>query len=538
MNESALAALGPHKPPTILPATLPYATSTLAPAAAGTTIGDYEILAELGRGGMGIVYKARQKSLGWVVALKTLLACGPADSIEAQRFLSEAAAAAHLRHPNIVAVHDVGEANGKCFYTMDYFDGLSLAERLKAGPLPERPAAQYLLTIARAIQHAHTAGILHRDLKPGNILLDASDVPHLTDFGLAKRLEADSSQTRTGMILGTPSYMAPEQAAGTKDLGPACDVYGLGAVLYELLTGRPPFRSDTPLDTLLHVLERPPAPPRLLNPKLARDLETICLKCLEKDPRDRYPSAAALADDLERFLHGASISARSFNLLDRIARTLERSQHDVEFQAYGTMLYWFAVVMLGDGTALFWLTRDGPPYPAGPIILVRIVQFTLLGLVFWHYYTKQFLAGSTAARLMWSTWGGFLVGCFLHVISMRLSARADHRLDELTLYPGWSVLAGIAFLVMGSSYWGRCYAFGAAFFLLALGVPFALRWAPLLYGLLWTASLVLIGSHLRRLGHEAARATPPAPDRAPALNEKGAMAGSGADKITAPNRAQ
>ncbi len=226
--------------------------------------GDYELLGEVGRGGMGVVYKAREAGLDRVVAVKMLLPGAVPDGEELQRFRTEAAAAARLQHPHIVAVHRVGEVGGRHFYSMDFIDGVSLTQRLAEGPLPGRTAARYAAVVARALHHAHQHGILHRDIKPGNVLLDADDRPHVTDFGLAKQYTSDSGQTRTGSVLGTPSYMAPEQALGRKDLGPACDVYGVGAMLYELLTGRPPFKAETPLDTLSQVIEVEPVPPRWL----------------------------------------------------------------------------------------------------------------------------------------------------------------------------------------------------------------------------------------------------------------------------------
>ena len=236
---------------------------------------------------MGVVFKANQTDLHRTVAIKMVLAGAIARPEDLLRFRTEAEATAGLNHPNIVRVHEVGEIDGCPYLCMEYIEGPSLSHRLAEGPLPSKVAAQYVATIARAIQHAHKHGILHRDLKPSNILFDAEDRPRITDFGLAKRLDMDSGQTPTGAILGTPSYMAPEQATGQKQLTGAVDIYGLGAVLYELLTGRPPFRAESPLDTILQVIDRDPAPPRLLNPNVPRDLETICLKCLEKDPRRR-----------------------------------------------------------------------------------------------------------------------------------------------------------------------------------------------------------------------------------------------------------
>ena len=280
--------------------------------------GSYELLEELARGGMGVVYKARQSGLNRIVALKMILSGQLASDAEVQRFHTEAEAAAKLDHPAIVPIFEVGEHQGQHFFSMGFVEGRSLADELADGPLPSRRAAELAIQLAEAMQYAHRQGIIHRDLKPANVLLDENSQPRITDFGLAKKLEADSNLTGTGQILGTPSYMPPEQAAGkTEQVGAAADVYALGALLYALLSGRPPFQAASPLDTLLQVLEKEPVPPRQLNPAIERDLETICLKCLQKNPRQRYASAGDLAKELNRFLNGEAILARPVGWLMR-----------------------------------------------------------------------------------------------------------------------------------------------------------------------------------------------------------------------------
>jgi WD40 repeat protein len=279
-------------------------------------LGEYEVLREIARGGMGVVFAARQESLRRTVALKMILPGRLAGADDIDRFRREAEAAASLKHTNIVTVHEVGEHEGYHYFTMDLIDGRSLSEEIREESLPPRRAAELIGSVARAIHYAHEKGVLHRDLKPANVLLDRDGAPHVTDFGLAKqfRRATESQQpdlTVTGQILGTPSYMSPEQAAGKPDqVGPATDVYSLGAVLYATLTGRAPFVADTPVETLLQVVQNDPVPPRTLNPKIPRDLETICHKCLAKNPKSRYATALALAEDLDRWLTGRPILAR------------------------------------------------------------------------------------------------------------------------------------------------------------------------------------------------------------------------------------
>jgi serine/threonine protein kinase len=481
------------------PATLPMGSPSGADFS-GRRFGDYIVVCEIGRGGMGVVYRARQQSLNRVVALKMILPGMLASGDDLQRFRIEAEATAGLKHPSIVTVHEVGEVEGCHYYSMDFIEGISLAQKLKDGPLSSRIAARYVQIVARAMHHAHRHGILHRDLKPSNILLDAEDEPHVTDFGLAKRMGGDSGQTRTGAVLGTPSYMAPEQAGGkTREFGPATDVYGMGAILYDCLTGRPPFQAATPVDTVLQVIERDPAPPSLLNPGVERDLETICLKCLEKNAANRYASAEELADDLRRYLDGESIQASSVNVLDYLARSLDRSQNMAEFRTWSKMLTWFAGIIAADHLAIFTVMElQAPVYLFWSI---RALQFVLMILVFWLNRSQRLLPSSSAERQLWAIWVGFLIACLGVSIAGR-QVLGDTDTFKHKFYPFWSLLSGLGFFAMGGSYWGRCYAIGLAFFLLACVLPLKLEWSPLGFGGLWTLSLLLIARHLRQLADE------------------------------------
>jgi serine/threonine protein kinase len=289
-----------------------------ATGAAPVTIPGYEILAELGRGGMGVVYKAQQIRLERIVALKMILTGQLASTAEVQRFHTEAEAAASLDHPNIVPIYEVGQHEGQHYFSMAFVDGGSLEKRVAGKTMPSHEAAELVRILATAVQFAHDRGVIHRDLKPANILLDQQGQPKISDFGLAKRYRKGEALTATGQVLGTPSYMPPEQASGKVNLvGPLADVYSLGAILYVLLTGRPPFQGETAYDTLLQVMEQDPPRITKFNPAVGRDLETICLKCLEKRVERRYGSAQELADDLGRFLREEPISARRASLLRR-----------------------------------------------------------------------------------------------------------------------------------------------------------------------------------------------------------------------------
>jgi len=324
-DHDATARLAPPPAPAEAPTLAPGSPGADAPGShtLGTVryFGDYELLEEIARGGMGVVFKARQVSLNRVVALKMILSGQLASDDDVARFRLEAQTAAALQHPNIVAIHEVGEHDGQHYFSMDFVEGKSLAEMVRDNPLPPEQAARWVRTVTEAIQYAHEHGVLHRDLKPSNVLIDPFGQPRVTDFGLAKRIDKDAGLTATGAVVGTPSYMPPEQASGQRgQMGPASDVYSLGAVLYELVTGRPPFQAATLADTLLQVLEAEPAPPRLLNPAVGRDLETIILKCLQKEPARRYASAQELADDLGALLEGRPIKARRPGLAERALR--------------------------------------------------------------------------------------------------------------------------------------------------------------------------------------------------------------------------
>ena len=273
--------------------------------------GDYELLEEIARGGMGVVYRAKQVSLDRIVALKMMRPGLLSTASEIRQFLSEARTAASLQHPNIVAIHEAGEFDGLHYFSMDFVEGPNLAAVVRAGPLSQVEAARYVQTLAETVHVAHARGILHRDLKPSNVLVDASGRPHITDFGLARRLDSDATITGSGAILGTPAYMPPEQALGqTSKITAASDVYSLGAILYELLTGHPPFCAGSQLEIVRMVMDAEPPRPRLLNPAVDVRIEAICLRCLAKAPAKRFWSAAELAEDLKRFLDGDPVHTR------------------------------------------------------------------------------------------------------------------------------------------------------------------------------------------------------------------------------------
>src|SRR5438105_986033 len=326
-------------------------------------LGDYELVEEVGRGGQGVVFRTRQKSLNRTVALKVISLGQWASTAHLKRFRREAEAAASLDHPSIVPIYEVGEGAGTCYFSMKFVEGGQLDEVVERTTIAIRQAAECIAKVARTVHYAHEHGILHRDIKPGNILLDTKGEPQLTDFGLARLVEAESTITRTREALGTPSYMAPEQAAGeyTK-LSNATDVYGLGAVLYQLLTDHPPFAGGTTYETIKLVLETEPRQPRLLNPKIDRDLSTICLKCLEKDPTRRYASALAMAEDLECWLRHEPIRARHTGIFTRVRKWVRRNPTTA-------LLFALSLAFAATVGVMIWKSRPEPPPAAGVAVL-------------------------------------------------------------------------------------------------------------------------------------------------------------------------
>lgn len=322
-------------------------TASPSPLVLPYRFADYELLEEVGRGGMGVVYRANQTSLNRTVALKMLLRGQWASNTDLARFRAEAEAAARLDHPHIIPVYEVGEHDGNAFFSMKYVAGETLAKRLQRGPLLPREAARIMKCVARAIEFAHGKGVLHRDLKPSNVLIDDQGDPHVMDFGLAKRVADPANLTRTGAVLGTPAYMAPEQAAGNRGaVGVPSDVYSLGTILYHMLTGRPPFEAGTPMEVVLKVLEQDPLLPHEVDPKVDRDLEMVTLRCLQKPPDLRYATAAALADDLEAYEKDEPLAAQSGRFSQVVARLFRETHHAAVLENWGLLWMWHSLALL------------------------------------------------------------------------------------------------------------------------------------------------------------------------------------------------
>lgn len=440
-------------------------------------LGNHQLLEELGRGGMGVVYRALELEHGRIVALKCLLRGESAGANDLARFRAEAAAAAKLAHPHIVPLHYVDEHEGQPYFVMTYIDGTTLAKRLADGPMTATEAAKLLVQVSRAVQHAHCQGVLHRDLKPSNILLDRDGEAYIGDFGLAKLIDVDGSLTQSGAILGTPSYMSPEQASRNwGPIGPPSDVYSLGAILYQMLTGRPPFQAPSPLDTVLLLLEQDPVPPRLLNPKVNADLEMIALKCLQKAPNLRYPSAAALGDDLDAYLAGEPISARSTTLRALAARLLGETHHAAVLENWGMLWICHSVALIlffGLTNGLLWWGVSA----RWPYVAIFTVGLGAWAALFW---TLRRRGGpiSFVERQLAHVWGAGVIGINLIFLVEWLLG-----LPVLTLAPMIAVMNGALFLVKGGILSGSYYVQAALTFLTIVPMARFPRFAPIIYGI-------------------------------------------------------
>ncbi len=430
------------------------------------TIVGYEILARLGEGGMGVVYKARQLKLERIVALKMMKAGQFATPEERQRFRFEAEAIAALDHPNIAPVYDVGAAAGDSYLCLKYLERGSLADRLKVQPYTPTEAAKLVLTITLAIQHAHDRGVLHRDLKPANILLDAEDRPHVADFGLARRLTAEHGLTRTGAIVGTLNYMAPEQARGERGVTVTADVYALGAILYELLTGRPPVKGETLLETFTLLSQGSAVTrPHLLNQAVPIDLEAICLKCLEKDPVHRYVSAAALADDLGHFLNDEPVSAQPPGVWDWLVQAMRtRPQPSPEYTWPAPI--WLGGLLFAQHLAIFALVEA--TQPVWLLWTVLLAGWLGLVLVVWFLLLRRFrLVPLTERHTIILSIGHLTAQVVLFLTVGPLSLQGSCR-EVLPLYPPLTIVSGLCFFILGSTNWGRFLPIGLLVMWLAL----------------------------------------------------------------------
>jgi serine/threonine-protein kinase len=459
-------------------------------------LADYVLLEELGRGGMGIVYRARQKSLDRLVAVKLILRGSLASEQDRARFRAEAAAVARLDHSNIVPIYEVGSDDEQSYFSMQLVEGQTLAARLADGPLASGEAVRIVLAIARAIEYAHDRGVVHRDLKPANILIDAAGEPHITDFGLAKRLTDGPSLTRSGAVLGTPAYMAPEQASGGRgEVGTACDIYSLGAILYALLTGRPPFQGPSPVDTMLMLLEQEPLPPRLLNRNVDRELEMIVLRCLQKPAELRYPAASALADDLSAHLAGEPVSARSGRFAHVLARVFRDTHHAAVLENWGLLWIWHGVVLLAISLVTNWLyvrRHDWPSLQApGPYLLLWGGALAVWAPTFW---TIRRRAGPVTAveRQIAHIWGASIAAVMLLFVVEHLL-----RLPVLTLSPVLGLIGGMVFAVKAGILAGTFYLHAGALFATSLLMAWmqqrGIDYGITVYGVVSAATFVLPG---------------------------------------------
>ena len=444
--------------------TLRTSGSIAAGSAIGTTIGEYELRAELGRGGMGVVYKAYQASLQRTVALKMIPNAAFAPSQDLARLRAEALAAARLSHPNIVPVYEVGEHNGQPWFSMQFIQGMTLSDRLMKGPMTPREAVALLVPIVDAIGAAHRAGVLHRDLKPSNILIATDGTPFVTDFGLAKRVNVEEESrttfgvdsdmaklTQSGAILGTPAWMSPEQAAGQTDsIDVATDVYSLGAVLFAMLTGRPPFQAASPLDTVLMVLEEDPPKIRILNRAVDSDLEMVVMKCLQKPQDLRYSSAAALASDLRAWLNGEPVSARSSTIAQVMTRLFRESHHAAILQNWGLLWMWHSLVVLMLCLITNFMQLQGVTN-RWPFVGLWVVGLGLWAAIFWNL-RHRYGPITAVERQIAHIWAGSMIAS-----SMLFWVESIMDRPVLEFSPVLGAIAGMVFLAKAGILSGQFY---------------------------------------------------------------------------------
>lgn len=450
-------------------------------------IGDYELIEELGRGGMGIVYKARHLSLNRIVALKMLLRGRFASSEDQARFRAEAEAIAQLDHPNIVPVYEVGQLEGHVYFSMKYVHGRTLQEILNEGLIDQREAARILASVAHAVDFAHRRGVLHRDLKPSNILIDEEGQPHVNDFGLAKQLSDQESLTRSGAVIGTPAYMSPEQAAGNRgQVGPASDTYGLGAILYHAIAGQPPFRGDSAVDVVLKVLEEDAPPARSINALADRDLEMIATRCMQKPADLRFASAASMATDLEAWLADEPVSARTGRISQVVALMFRETHHAGVLENWGLLWMWHSAVLLvvcGLTNVLQW---NGVA-SRWAFFLLWTAGLGAWALVFWMM--RQRMGPVTfVERQIAHVWAGSMIS-----IGFLFPLEAIFDLPVLMLSPMLGVSSGVVFLIKASMLSGVFYFQAAALFLTSLAMAFSPEYGHLIFGVVSAMCFFLPG---------------------------------------------
>ena len=448
--------------------------------------GDYELLEEIGRGGMGVVYRARQKTLGRLVALKLIIRGEFASAEESARFRAEAEAAARLDHPNIIKVLEVGIHRSWPFFTMPFIDGGSLADRLKSGPLEAREAAEILGAVTRAVDYAHREGVLHRDLKPANILFDRSGRPYVTDFGLAKRIESNGSLTRTGAIVGTPAYMSPEQAAGNRELTPAADIYSLGSILFHALTGQTPFPGASALEVVLQVLENEPPVPHSIVPTVDRDLEMVVLRCLQKPADLRYLSASKLAEDLEAYLEGEPLSVRAGSLRHMLARWFRETHHAVVLENWGVLWMLHSAVVLVLCAVTQWLHLRGA-VSLWTYFSIWGVGFGAWAAVFWALRRRSGPV-TLVERQVAHVWAGSFISCVGLFLTETLLS-----LEPLALSPALGLVAGSVFLSKASLLSGSFYLQAGALYLSTIPMAIYPDWAVGIFGVVSALCFFLPG---------------------------------------------